>query len=102
MGTIETQVAIVGAGPAGLTLATLLHRRGVPCVVIDKFGRDQLVARSRAGFLERRTVRLLDHLGRSKRLHAEGVPHTACEFRCDGEAVRLDYAELCGDTPSFV
>ncbi|MGP3943440.1 FAD-dependent monooxygenase [Streptomyces sp. 6N106] len=102
MGTIETQVAVVGAGPAGLTLATLLHQRGVACVVIDKFRRDQLVARSRAGFLERRTARLLDHLGRSKRLHAEGLPHTACEFRCDGEVVRLDYADLCGGIPSFV
>ncbi|MER7396450.1 4-hydroxybenzoate 3-monooxygenase [Streptomyces sp. NPDC000151] len=102
MGTIETQVAIVGAGPAGLTLATLLHERGVACVVIDKFDRDQLAARARAGFLERRTVQLLDRLGLSKRLRAEGLPHTACEFRCEGEIVRLDYADLCGDAPSFV
>ncbi|MEU6114162.1 FAD-dependent monooxygenase [Streptomyces sp. NPDC047117] len=102
MGTIETQVAIVGAGPSGLTLAGLLHERGVACVVIDKFDRDQLVARARAGFLERRTVQLLGRLGCSKRLRAEGLPHTACEFRCDGEVIRLDYADLCGDTPSFV
>ncbi|WP_030264857.1 FAD-dependent monooxygenase [Streptomyces violens] len=102
MGTVETQVAVVGAGPAGLTLAALLHERGVACVVIDKFDRDQLVARARAGFLERRTVQLMDRLGCSKPLRTEGLPHTACEFRCDGEVVRLDYAELCGDTPSFV
>ncbi|WP_030622677.1 FAD-dependent monooxygenase [Streptomyces sclerotialus] len=102
MGTIETQVAVVGAGPAGLTLATLLHERGVDCVVVDKFDHEQLVARARAGFLERRTVQLLDRLGRSKRLRAEGLPHTACEFRYDGEVVRLDYGELCGDAPSFV
>ncbi|MFD7922636.1 FAD-dependent monooxygenase [Streptomyces sp. NPDC059740] len=99
---METQVAVVGAGPAGLTLATLLRERGVDCVVIDKFDRDQLLARARAGFLERRTVQLMDRLGLSKRLRTEGLPHTACEFRCEGEVVRLDYAELCGDTPSFV
>ncbi|GAA0449636.1 4-hydroxybenzoate 3-monooxygenase [Streptomyces olivaceiscleroticus] len=102
VGTIETQVAVVGSGPAGLTLASLLHKRGVACVVIDKFDREQLLARARAGFLERRTVQLLDRLGVSKRLRTEGLPHTACEFRCDGEIVRLDYTDLCGDTPSFV
>ncbi|MDT7593047.1 MAG: binding domain, partial [Pseudonocardiales bacterium] len=31
----RTQVAIVGAGPAGLLLAQLLHRHGVRSVILE-------------------------------------------------------------------
>jgi p-hydroxybenzoate 3-monooxygenase len=86
----STTVAIIGAGPAGLTLANLLHQRRVPCVVFDKFTREQLLGRSRAGLLEYRTVELLDRMGLGKRLHEEGHAHAQCEFRSAGESFRLD------------
>ncbi|MGW0683714.1 FAD-dependent monooxygenase [Streptomyces sp. NPDC002754] len=95
--TVGTSVVVVGAGPAGLTLGVLLRRRGIDCVVVDKFTREQLPARSRAGFLERRTVQLLDRHGLSTRLRAEGLAHTRCEIHAEGERGTVDYEAWCGD-----
>jgi p-hydroxybenzoate 3-monooxygenase len=83
-------VAIIGAGPAGLTLANLLHRRQVPCTVVDKFTREQLLGRARAGLLEYRTVETLNRMGLAKRLYEEGHPHVKCEFRAQGRSLLMD------------
>ncbi len=56
----RTQVAIVGAGPAGLTLAQLLHTAGIESVVLEDRSREYVEARIRAGVLEQGTVDLLD------------------------------------------
>lgn len=85
-----TTVAIIGAGPAGLTLANLLQRRQVPCIVVDKFTREQLLGRARAGLLEYRTVETLNRMGLAKRLYAEGHPHAKCEFRSKGQSFIMD------------
>jgi p-hydroxybenzoate 3-monooxygenase len=86
----QTSVAILGAGPAGLTLANLLQRRGVPCTVVEKFDREQLLGRARAGLLEYRTVELLKRMGLADRMLAEGHPHSQCEFRSAGTSFCLD------------
>lgn len=83
-------VAIVGAGPSGLTLANLLQRRQVPCVVVDKFTREQLLSRARAGMLEYRTVELLNRLGIGTRMHEEGRAHERVEFRMPTDEFILD------------
>ncbi|MDT0269840.1 4-hydroxybenzoate 3-monooxygenase [Streptomyces sp. DSM 44915] len=89
-----TRVVILGAGPAGLTLGNLLHARQVPCVVIDKFDREQLVGRTRAGLLEYRTVETIRRLGLADRLLAEGHRHTGCEFRFTDQRTYTDFSEL--------
>ncbi|WP_019548747.1 4-hydroxybenzoate 3-monooxygenase [Streptomyces sulphureus] len=99
---IESRLAIIGAGPAGLTLANLLQQRGVPTVVLDKFSRAQILGRARAGLLEHRTVELLERHGLAERLHAEGAVHHGCEFRSDGESFFTDYSALYDDTPHYV
>jgi p-hydroxybenzoate 3-monooxygenase len=83
-------------------LAILLRRRGVDCVVLEKFNYEQVVQRMRAGMLENRTVALLDSLGLSKRLHAEGHRHDGCEFRSGGDSFYINYSELYDGTPQFV
>lgn len=106
MSETRTEVAIVGAGPSGLTLANLLIRRGVPCVVVDKFGREQILTRARAGLLERRTVELLDRIGVADRLYAEGHVHRGCAFRFGGaeeyDEFFADYSAAYDDTPQYV
>jgi p-hydroxybenzoate 3-monooxygenase len=93
---MRTQVAIIGAGPAGLLLSHLLHLEGVESVVLEARSREYIEARVRAGVLEQGTVDLLTDTGLGDRLHREGMVHAGVELRFDGEGHRLDFAELTG------
>ena len=48
---MRTQVGIVGAGPAGLLLAHLLHLEGIDSVVLENRSRSYVEQRVRAGSL---------------------------------------------------
>jgi p-hydroxybenzoate 3-monooxygenase len=93
---IETQVAIVGAGPAGLVLARLLELRGIESVVLEARSRDYVEGRVRAGVLEQRTVDVLTDAGVADRLHREGMVHEGLELRFGGRGHRIDLAGLTG------
>ncbi|HZZ95235.1 MAG TPA: 4-hydroxybenzoate 3-monooxygenase [Usitatibacter sp.] len=93
---IRTQVAIVGAGPAGLMLAHLLHRAGVGCIVLESQARGYIEGRVRAGVLEQGTVDLMKASGVGERLGREGLVHHGIELRFDGRAHRIDLAHLTG------
>jgi p-hydroxybenzoate 3-monooxygenase len=72
---MKTQVAIVGAGPAGLLLSELLHRRGIESIVLERQTREYVLARIRAGVLESTTVDVLRENGLSERMDREGHAH---------------------------
>jgi len=91
---MRTQVGIVGAGPAGLTLAHLLHLQGIESVVIESRSREYVEQRVRAGVLEHGTVELLVESGVGERLKREGLPHYGAELRFDGAGHRIDFADL--------
>jgi p-hydroxybenzoate 3-monooxygenase len=93
---VETQVAIVGAGPAGLVLARLLELRGIDSVVLELRSREYVEGRVRAGVLEQRTVDLLTEAGVAERLHREGMVHEGVELRFGGRGHRIDFAALAG------
>ena len=95
-GAMRTQVGIVGAGPAGLTLAHLLARAGVDSIVIESQTRKHVEERVRAGVLEHGTVELLDGLGLAARLKREGLVHHGIELRFAGERHRIALTELTG------
>lgn len=99
---MRTQVAIIGAGPAGMLLAHLLRQGGVACVVIEQRDRDYIAARVRAGVLEQVTVNLLDDLGIGDRMHREGLVHTGANLSCDGEMFRIDFSALTGGSTVMV
>jgi p-hydroxybenzoate 3-monooxygenase len=92
----RTQVAIIGAGPAGLFLAQLLHRHGMRCVVLEARDRAYVEARIRAGVLEQGTVELLHELGAGDRLARESLRENSFELRLDGERHLVDVLALSG------
>jgi p-hydroxybenzoate 3-monooxygenase len=93
---MRTQVGIVGAGPAGLVLAHLLHRQGVESVVIEARDRDYVQQRVRAGVLEQGTVDLLVAGGVGDRLKREGLVHEGLELRFGGRGHRVALSDLTG------
>jgi p-hydroxybenzoate 3-monooxygenase len=95
---VRTQVAIIGAGPAGLLLSRLLHLQGVDSVVLENRSRDYVEARVRAGILEQHTVDTLVAAGVGDRLRREGLEHSGIHLQFPGTRHHLDFAELCGRT----
>jgi len=95
---MRTQVAIIGAGPAGLLLSHLLHRAGIASVVIERHSRRHAEERIRAGVLEQGTVDLLVNAGVGDRLRHEGLVHDGIELRFGGRGHRVDFKALTGRT----
>jgi p-hydroxybenzoate 3-monooxygenase len=93
---MRTQVAIVGAGPAGLTLSQLLAKRGIESVVVENRTREYVEARVRAGVLEQGTVDVLTEAGVGERMAAEGLRHDGIHLQWPGERHHLDFPGLCG------
>ena len=93
---MRTQVGIVGAGPAGLTLAMLLHQAGIETVVLEARDRAYVENRVRAGLLEQNTVDLMRELGVADRLDQEGLEHNGIYLRYHDHNHYVDMAALTG------
>ena len=93
---MRTQVGIIGAGPAGLTLGLLLEREGIDCVILEDRSREHVERRARAGLLEHNTVDLLHELGVGERLAREGLRHNGINLRWQGRTQYIAITELTG------
>jgi len=93
---MRTQVGIVGAGPAGLTLSHLLHREGIESVVLENRSKEHVEQRLRAGVLEQAIADLLVDAGAGERLQREGIIHHGIELQFDRERHRIPLSELAG------
>ena len=91
---MRTQVAIIGAGPAGLFLSLLLDRLGIESVILELHTRDYIETRVRAGLLEYNTVQLMHDLGVGERLRRLGLEHGGIELRFNGRGHRIDFRDL--------
>ena len=96
MPAARAQVGIVGAGPAGLTLAHLLHRAGIETVILELRSREYVEARVRAGVLEHDIAQLYEDAGVGERLRRDGLVHTGVELQAAGERQRIAFDELTG------
>ena len=72
---MQTQVVIIGGGPAGLLLSQILHQRGVTNIVLEQHSRAYVLQRIRAGLLEWGSVEVLRAAGVGARLDREGLFH---------------------------
>jgi p-hydroxybenzoate 3-monooxygenase len=93
---MRTQVGIVGAGPAGLTLGRLLEREGIESVILEDRSREYVEARVRAGVLEQGVADLLNEAGVGERMAREGIVHHGIELQFEGERHRIDFEALTG------
>lgn len=95
---MRTQVAIVGAGPAGLLLAHLLRAEGIECIIVERQSPDYVLSRIRAGVLEQVTVGLMERLGLDARLKTEGLVEQGFNLADGDRLIRIDVADLTGKT----
>lgn len=93
---MRTQVAIIGAGPAGLLLGRLLQRRGIDAVILEQRSADYVLGRIRAGVLEQGAAAVLREAGLGQRMDAEGLVHRGVSLTFDGVSHRFDFADLVG------
>jgi p-hydroxybenzoate 3-monooxygenase len=93
---MRTDVAIVGAGPAGLLLAHLLAQDGIESVVVESRSQEYVAARVRAGILESSSVDLLRAVGLGAGIDAGGDEHRGIYLQWPSERHHLDFVELVG------
>ena len=93
---MRTQVAIIGAGPAGLMLAQILHQQGIESVIVERSDREHVRTRLRAGVLEQGTVEMMREFGVGERIATAGLKQRAIDFRFGGESHPIDFEAVCG------
>lgn len=93
---MRAQVAIIGAGPAGLLLGQLLFKAGIDAVILEQRTPEYVLGRIRAGVLEQGTVDILELAGASDRLHAHALIHEGVEIGASGARHRIDLKGLVG------
>jgi len=93
---MRTQIAIIGAGPAGLLLGQLLYKSGIDAVILERQTADHVLGRIRAGVLEQVTVDLLDEADVGVRMHREGLVHRGFEMLWGNVRHRVDMHKLTG------
>ncbi len=91
---MRTQVGIIGAGPAGLALARILHLQGISSIIIESRSRDYIENRIRAGLIEDWAADMLTDIGVGERMKREGLVHWGTNIGINGEIHHIDFKAL--------
>lgn len=92
----RTQVAIIGAGPAGLMLSHLLAARGIDTVILERRSRAYVESRIRAGVLEHQSAAALRAAGVGDRMDRQGMAHASIDLAFSGAHHRIELERLTG------
>jgi p-hydroxybenzoate 3-monooxygenase len=93
---MKTQVGIIGAGPAGLFLAHLLHRAGITSVIIESRTRQDVEQTIRAGVLEHWVAALMQDIGLGDRMRQQSHLHDGITLQWDRTRHHVDIKGLTG------
>lgn len=96
MEILNTKVAIIGSGPAGLLLGQLLDKAGIDHILVEQRSAEYVASRIRAGILEQVSVDLLAKAGVDAQLKEKGLAHNGIEILTNGEKHRVDLTQLTG------
>jgi len=99
---LKTSVCILGSGPAGVVLGNILLQNGIDCTVADKYNRQEIYARGRAGTLESTTIDLLKKHDLADKIIANAHTHGCCEFRYPDYNIVFEYGKLCGGDIHYI
>jgi p-hydroxybenzoate 3-monooxygenase len=99
---MKVQVCIIGGGPSGLLLSQLLHLRGIDTVVLEKYGREHVLGRVRAGVLEHGFAKLMREAQCGERMDREGEIHNGFHIAHDGVLDHVDLHKYSGGNSVIV
>src|SRR5215510_14873032 len=99
---MKVQVCIIGGGPSGLLLSQLLHLQGIDTVVLEKYGREYVLSRIRAGVLEHGFAKLMREAQCGERMDREGEVHHGFFIAHDGRMDRVDLHKYSGGSSVMV
>jgi p-hydroxybenzoate 3-monooxygenase len=93
----NVSVVIIGAGPAGLTLALQLNKAGIDCIVLEKHTRQYIETRTRAGVIEQNSLDVFEKLGVADRMKREGLRHNGIYLSFEGVRHHIDFGKYLND-----
>ncbi|AOX00044.1 FAD-dependent oxidoreductase [Moorena producens PAL-8-15-08-1] len=99
---LKTSVCILGSGPAGIVVGNILLQNGIDCIIADRYNREEIYTRARAGVLESTTVDLLKKHGLADTIFQNGYTHDTCEFRYPDYSVVFDYGKLADGDVHYI
>jgi p-hydroxybenzoate 3-monooxygenase len=99
---MKVQVCIIGGGPSGLLLSQLLHLQGIDTIVLEKYSREHVLARIRAGVLEHGFAKLMREAQCGERMDREGEIHHGFNIAHDGRVDRVDLFKYSGGNSVMV
>ncbi len=90
---MQTQVAIIGAGPAGLLLGHLLQQAGIDTIILENRNEKYLRANWRSGMIEPAIAQFLIDNGVGEQLQKKGIKVGEIHFHYNGQKKSIAFGD---------